>query len=148
VSEVREGRVVTGLVPTSMRIHVFRDGDAYVLDFEERYEKPEGMGDEEFAKVVEESVALYERVVDALRATGIRAEFRYAVGEGGRSVAFFSELRGPLRRIMNVPTGVFLAYSDLGELKVADLLSLAALGPFLGPALLRRGGRGTTQGER
>lgn len=137
MSEVREGRVVSRVVPTSLRIHVFRDGDAYVLDFEERYEKPEGMNDEEFAKVVEEGAALYSATVNALRAMGVRAEFRYAVGEGGRSVAFFSELRGPLRRVMSVPAGMFLVYSDLGELKVADLLSLAALGPFLGPALLR-----------
>lgn len=111
------------IVPVEWRIHVRRDGDEYVLEYEERFEKPENMSSEDFASVVESS-AEFTRIV--LRSANLATDVRRVESNGSVSLSF--RVRAPLDVIASQIAGEFLPFSSLGDMTVRDLMSLACVG--------------------
>jgi hypothetical protein len=123
VSEVKRGFLMRLVVPVEWHIHVRRDGDEYVLEYEERFEKPENMSSEDFASVVESS-AEFTKIV--LRSANLDVDVRRVESDGSVSLSF--RVRAPLDVIASQIAGEFLPFSSFGDMTVRDLLSLACVG--------------------
>lgn len=122
-SEVKRGFLMRLIVPVEWHIHVRRDGDEYVLEYEERFEKPEKMSSEDFASIVESS-AEFTRIV--LRSANLATDVRRAESNGSVSLSF--RVKAPLDVIASQIAGEFLPFSSLGDMTVRDLMSLACVG--------------------
>ena len=123
MSEVKRGFLMRLVVPVEWHIHVCRDGDEYVLEYEERFEKPENMDSGDFASVVESS-AEFTKIV--LRSANLDVDVRKAESNGSVSLSF--RVRAPLDVIASQIAGEFLPFSSLGDMTVRDMVSLACVG--------------------
>jgi hypothetical protein len=125
VGETGGGLLVKVIVPVEWRIRVWRDGEDYALEYEERVERPADMTEEEFAAAVELATG---GLVNALRSVVPGVEVRKTVG--GSSAEVSIRARAPLRVVAGAIASEFLALSDLGKMTLMELLALAGIGIY------------------
>jgi hypothetical protein len=117
------GKMFKGIVPCEWNVRLKKEGESYMLEYEEKVRRPQEISVEEFRKAVENSLQAVRMAMGF-----IDPNFKLDAKTDDNESVVKLKMRGTLGMLAGSLAMEFLAASDLGKMTLNDIiLSMGAV---------------------